>query len=88
MAPTKCRRWVDLVTVTVFATVFLPNDRVLSDDGNWPQWRGPSGTGASPDANPPTEWSETKNIAWKTAIPGLGWSSPVVANGKVWITTT
>ncbi|MDP2052622.1 MAG: PQQ-binding-like beta-propeller repeat protein [Acidobacteriota bacterium] len=35
----------------------------------------------------PTEWSESKNIAWKTAVPGLGWSSPVVAGGRVWLTT-
>ena len=53
----------------------------------WPQFRGPDGQGHSTEKNLPLEWSETKNIAWKTAIPGLGWSSPVVANGKVWITT-
>jgi outer membrane protein assembly factor BamB len=35
----------------------------------------------------PLEWSETRNIKWKTPLPGLGWSSPVVAGGRVWITT-
>jgi outer membrane protein assembly factor BamB len=35
----------------------------------------------------PLEWSETKNLSWKTPLPGLGWSSPVVANGRVWLTT-
>jgi outer membrane protein assembly factor BamB len=35
----------------------------------------------------PLEWSEAKNVAWKTAVPGLGWSSPVVADGRVWLTT-
>ena len=54
---------------------------------SWPQFRGPDGQGHSTEKGLPLEWSETKNIAWKTAIPGLGWSSPVVANGKVWITT-
>ncbi len=34
-------------------------------DGAWPQWRGPAGTGAAKKANPPVEWSETKNIRWK-----------------------
>jgi outer membrane protein assembly factor BamB len=53
----------------------------------WPQFRGPDGQGHSTEKGLPVEWSETKNIAWKTAIPGLGWSSPVVANGRVWLTT-
>jgi outer membrane protein assembly factor BamB len=35
----------------------------------------------------PTTWSETENIAWKVAIPGSGWSSPVVADGQIWLTT-
>ena len=35
----------------------------------------------------PLNWSEGKNIAWKTPVPGLGWSSPVVADGRVWLTT-
>jgi len=56
-------------------------------DGSWPQFRGPDGQGHSSERGVPLEWSETRNIAWKTPVPGLGWSSPVVANGKVWITT-
>ena len=36
----------------------------------WPQWRGPLGTGGAPAGNPPVEWSETKNIRWKTRLPG------------------
>ncbi len=35
----------------------------------------------------PLEWSEGKNVAWKTPVPGLGWSSPVVSGGRVWMTT-
>jgi outer membrane protein assembly factor BamB len=54
---------------------------------DWPQFRGPDGQGHSAAQSLPIEWSETKNVAWKTAIPGLGWSSPVVAGGKVWLTT-
>ena len=53
----------------------------------WPQFRGPDGQGHSSEKGLPLEWSETKNVAWKTTIPGLGWSSPVVANGRVWLTT-
>src|SRR5688572_32869802 len=45
---------------------------------NWHQWRGPHATGVSPTANPPVEWSETKNVRWKVQIPGRGSASPVV----------
>ena len=53
----------------------------------WGQWRGPLATGAAPKADPPVEWSETKNIRWKTELPGLGHSSPVVWGGLVFVTT-
>ena len=55
--------------------------------GEWPDFRGPGGQGHSAQRGLPLEWSETRNVAWKTPVAGLGWSSPVVANGKVWITT-
>jgi outer membrane protein assembly factor BamB len=54
---------------------------------DWPEFRGPTGQGHSTAQNVPVEWSESKNIAWKTAVPGLGWSSPVVSGGRVWVTT-
>lgn len=55
--------------------------------GDWPQFRGPHSDGHAAGPATPVEWSETKNVAWKTAIPGLGWSSPVCADGKVFLTT-
>jgi len=54
---------------------------------NWGQWRGPLGNGFAPNADPPTEWSEKKNVRWKTPLPGLGHSSPVVWGDLVFITT-
>jgi outer membrane protein assembly factor BamB len=51
----------------------------------WPQWRGPHATGVSKTADPPTEWSETKNIRWKVEIPGRGSASPVVWGDKVFV---
>ncbi|MDO8677347.1 MAG: PQQ-binding-like beta-propeller repeat protein [Acidobacteriota bacterium] len=54
---------------------------------DWPEFRGPGGQGQSSERDLPLEWAETRNVAWKTALPGLGWSSPVVSGGKVWITT-
>ena len=52
----------------------------------WSQYRG-DGTGHSRELGLPLEWSEEKNIAWKTELPGRGWSSPVILGGKVWMTT-
>jgi len=53
----------------------------------WPEWRGPTGQGHSDATNLPVKWSETENVTWKTKIPGLGWSTPVIENGRVWVTT-
>jgi outer membrane protein assembly factor BamB len=53
----------------------------------WPQFRGPGGQGHADDAELPLTWSEAEGVAWKTPIVGRGWSSPVVANGRIWLTT-
>jgi outer membrane protein assembly factor BamB len=53
---------------------------------NWPQWRGPGSNGVSKETGLPVEWSAEKNVAWKTALPGRGLSSPVVWGGKVFVT--
>ena len=55
--------------------------------GDWPQFRGPNSDGHSAEPTTPMEWSDTKNVAWKISVPGLGWSSPAIANGKVFLTT-
>ncbi len=52
----------------------------------WPQWRGPFGTGVAPNANPPIEWSEKRNIRWKTALPGKGHSTPIVWGERIFLT--
>src|SRR4029453_15046768 len=54
---------------------------------DWPECRGPTGQGHSSERGVPFEWSESRNVVWKTRVPGLGWSSPVVAGGRVWLTT-
>lgn len=53
----------------------------------WPQFRGPRGDGIAPDADPPTVWSETKNIRWKVVIPGSGSATPAVWGGKIFVLT-
>jgi hypothetical protein len=64
----------------------LPAMMAVTALAEWPQFRGPSGQGQSAAADVPVRWSETKNIAWKTAIPGEGWSSPVIGDGQIWLT--
>jgi outer membrane protein assembly factor BamB len=54
----------------------------------WPQWRGPLANGVAPNANPPVEWSEQKNIRWKIALPGKGHSSPIVFGDSVFLTAS
>ncbi|MEK6299572.1 MAG: PQQ-binding-like beta-propeller repeat protein [Acidobacteriota bacterium] len=59
---------------------------MFAADNDWPQWRGLNNDGmARGDA--PLEWSDTKNIAWRVAIPGRGNSSPVVWGDKIFLTT-
>ena len=53
---------------------------------NWPQWRGPAGTGVAEGANPPTEWNGTKNVRWKTPLPGRGHSTPIIFGDRVFVT--
>lgn len=60
--------------------------------GDWPEFRGPWGTGhasapGAPAMGLPLTWSETENVVWKIAIPPMGLSTPVVMNGQVWLTT-
>ena len=55
--------------------------------GDWPQFRGPRGQGHSDATGLPREWSETQNVAFKTPIAGLGWSSPSLQGNQIWLTT-
>jgi outer membrane protein assembly factor BamB len=54
---------------------------------NWPCFRGPTRQGISNEKDIPIEWSQTSNIAWKTPIPGIGWSSPIVFDDRIFVTT-
>jgi outer membrane protein assembly factor BamB len=54
---------------------------------NWPQFRGPNGDGHSTEKNVPLTWSESSNVRWKIPLPGKGWSSPIVVDNEVWLTT-
>lgn len=54
---------------------------------DWPEFRGPTGQGLVGEQPTPLRWSETENVSWKTPLPGIGWSSPVIRNGVIWLTT-
>ncbi|MCA9076632.1 MAG: PQQ-binding-like beta-propeller repeat protein [Planctomycetaceae bacterium] len=53
----------------------------------WPEFRGPTADGRADDTGLPVTWSENENIAWKTAIQGRAWSSPVIWGDRIWLTT-
>jgi hypothetical protein len=54
---------------------------------NWPCWRGPRGDGTSLEKEPPTRWSSTENVVWKTSIPGEGHSSPIIWDNRIFLTS-
>ena len=55
---------------------------------DWPQWRGADQNNHAPStAKPPIEWSEDKNVSWKTAIPGHGHSTPIFVKGRIYLTS-
>ena len=74
---------IHFVAVVLLGVLVQP----ISAADNWPQFRGPTGQGLSGAENLPVVWSENRNVAWKTPIPGRGWSSPVVWGQDVWVTT-
>ena len=59
----------------------------VTDPTAWGQWRGPLATGVAPQADPPVEWSESKNVRWKVEVPGRGSGSPVVWRDRVFLLT-
>ena len=60
---------------------------IVQPQDSWPQWRGPLASGVAPSANPPTEWSENKNVRWKIPLPGKGHSTPIIWGDRVFLTT-
>jgi len=57
-----------------------------AESADWPQFRGPSAAGVSANTSLPDKWSATENVAWKTDLPGRGWSSPIVRGRKIFLT--
>ncbi len=85
MPPLLSRPAFGLWLIAALAGLAAPH---LLPAGDWPEFRGPSGQGYSGDTGLPLTWSESENIAWKTPLPGRGWSSPVIAGNEVWLTVS
>jgi outer membrane protein assembly factor BamB len=80
----RAERWIS--AWWSLATVLVATSAAAAEP--WPQWRGPGGEGHATAAHDlPESWSETDNITWKRPLPGRGWSSPVIGDGLVWMTT-
>lgn len=80
--------WVrPALALGVFLLVAPSSNEQIGDRAwAWPQWRGPLGTGEA-FGDPPVEWSETRNIAWKTAVPGMGASTPIIWGDTIYLQT-
>lgn len=76
-----------LGAVLLFLALLGAEEKPDDYDRYWPQWRGPSMTGMAPHGNPPVEWSETKNVKWKIAIPGKGHATPIVWRDQIFLLT-
>ncbi|HEX2444800.1 MAG TPA: PQQ-binding-like beta-propeller repeat protein [Vicinamibacterales bacterium] len=72
-------------TVTIVPLLVALTATTYAD--NWPQWRGPAGTGVSTERALPLRWSDTDGIAWKAQLRGTGVSSPIVWNDRVFVTS-
>ena len=74
------RRGIQLLTIVLVSVAAVRAE-------NWPQFRGPTHQGRSTETGLPLHWSATSNVVWKTSIPGESWSSPVIWNDRVFLTT-
>lgn len=70
-----------------FLLIFMLCCQWATAGDNWPLFRGPTGDGLSEASGLPVTWSETENIVWKTPIHDLGWSTPVIWEKQIWLTT-
>ncbi|MBN2139085.1 MAG: PQQ-like beta-propeller repeat protein [Sedimentisphaerales bacterium] len=78
-------RLATLVAAAVFLCIL--SAEAESTEDCWPIWRGSDSTGVAPKANPPLEWSETKNIKWKRKTIGYGSSTPIIWADKIFYLT-
>jgi outer membrane protein assembly factor BamB len=74
-------------TMLCLLTLLLCRPGTTCGADNWPQFRGPGASGVSPTSGLPDTWNAEENVTWKTPIPGRGWSSPIVWNNRIFLTS-
>jgi outer membrane protein assembly factor BamB len=85
MRPIECSpRWLSAPALIATLVACVCGSAPAED---WPQFRGGTALGHADFAKVPTEWAGTERLAWRTAIPGAGWSQPIVAGGRIFLTT-
>jgi len=80
-----CSLSVAVILVAASRLIPAENDPVQVDPKDWPWWRGPARNGIAADQRVPVEWSETKNVVWKTPVPGRGHASPIVVGTRIFL---
>lgn len=79
------RKWWPLLFILLVSCIAMPAPAFAEQ---WPGFRGPTGQGICTDPHPPLHWGGTQNLLWQADIPGNGWSSPIVWNDRVFLTST
>jgi outer membrane protein assembly factor BamB len=77
------KRWLLSAAIGSVIAAFASSTRAA----DWPQFRGPDGSGHGEAKNLPTQWGPDKNVAWRTEVPGKGWSSPSLSQGRIYLTS-
>ena len=84
----KVKGYVDPIVAAPVLLFLLSAPNASASSDHWPQFRGPTGTAVvDDDPGLPEAWTATENVAWKTPIPGRGWSSPIVWGNRVFVTS-
>src|ERR1051325_5378994 len=73
--------------VSILSALAVLGTAAFAADPEWPAFRGPDSNPAAANGRLPDKWSTTENVEWSAAIPGRGWSSPIVNGRSVFLTT-
>src|SRR5687768_16382691 len=80
------KRMPSIAAVAALLCILAVKGQLSAQDRDWPCFRGPNRSGVSDAKGLPLQWSDSKNIVWKTALPGAGASSPVTYGDRIYLT--
>ena len=78
---------INIRNFSVIIVLLVLMSQTVTRAENWPRWRGPNGDGTSSETNLPTKWDSTTNVLWKSPVPGVGHSSPIVWEDRLFTIT-